>query len=131
MDCYHPMDFDYYGAKVAAPWFNPKLCAYCAGNNDVDGSIDENQTLEWISVLPICTTCRANGALLLFEQGEGMAVLMKGAYERRAQRARLENLDTTPREHVPMGVEGSVEASPHVGVHASIINSACISAQTS
>ena len=37
-----------------------------------------------------------------------------GAYERRAQRARLENLDTTPQEHVPMGEEASVEASPHV-----------------
>jgi hypothetical protein len=107
MECYHPMEFDYYGAKVAASWFNPKLCAYCAGTNGVDGSIDEKQTLEWRSVLPICTTCRANGALPLVRSRRRNG----GAYERRAQRARLENLDATPQEHAPIGVELHVPAA--------------------
>jgi len=48
------MEFDYYGAKVVASWFNPKVCAYCAGTSDVDDIIDEHHTLEWRSVLPIC-----------------------------------------------------------------------------
>ena len=108
------MEFDYYGAKIAASWFNPKLCAYCAGTNGVVGSIDENQTSEWRSVLPICTTCRANGALPLVRTRRRNG----GTYERQARRARLENLDTTHQEHVSMGVEGSVEASPHVDVPA-------------
>ncbi len=93
-------------------WFNPKLCAYCAGANGVDGSIDENQTLEWRSVLPICTTCRVDGALPLVRTRRKNG----HAYERRAQRARLENLDTIPQEHVPMGVYASVEALLHVVV---------------
>ena len=55
-ECHQPMKFDYYGAKFVASWFNPKLCAYFADASSVDGIIDEHHTLEWRSVLPICST---------------------------------------------------------------------------
>jgi hypothetical protein len=63
LECHQPMEFDYYQAKVVAAWFNDHLCAYCAGSPRTEGYIDERSTQEWRSVLPVCPSCRAGGAL--------------------------------------------------------------------
>jgi hypothetical protein len=60
---YQPMEFDYYQAKVVAAWFHANLWAYCAGLSGTKGFVDERLTREWKSVLPVCPTCRADGAL--------------------------------------------------------------------
>ena len=85
LECSEPMEYDYYAAKVAAFWFNANLCAYRAGAFGVERFLDVDLTLEWKSVRPVCSTCRADGALPLVRtrrrNGE--------AKERRAQRACL------------------------------------------
>jgi hypothetical protein len=57
------MGFDYYHAKVMAACFNANLCAYCAGSTGTERYGGERLTQEWRSVLPVCLTCRADGAL--------------------------------------------------------------------
>ncbi len=63
LKCHQPMEFGYYQAKVLAAWFNANLCAYCAGSSGTKGYVDERLTQEWRSVLPVCPSCRADGAL--------------------------------------------------------------------
>ena len=46
-------------------WFDGTSCAYCAGSSGAKGFVDENLTIEWKSVLPICQVCRADGAIPL------------------------------------------------------------------
>ena len=87
LECHQPMEFDYYGTKVVASWFNAKLCSYCAGTSGIDGTVDEAHTLEWKSVLPICPTCLAGGARPLVRARRRNGEV----HERRAQRAHLLN----------------------------------------
>jgi len=64
LECHQPMEFDYYQAKVVATWSNANLCAdYCAGSSGAKEYVDERLTQEWRSVLPVCPSCRADGAL--------------------------------------------------------------------
>ena len=70
--------------KIVASWFHANLCDYCAGSSGSDGDIDEDLTREWKSVLPICPTCRAYGALPLARTRRRNGA----ANERRVQHAR-------------------------------------------
>ena len=84
LECHHAMEFEYYHVKIVASWFHANLCAYCAGSSGSDGVIDEDLTREWKSVLPVCPTCRADGALPLARTRRRNGA----ANERRVQRAR-------------------------------------------
>jgi len=65
-ECHHPVEFEYYSnPKPATSWFDASSCAYCAGSSGAKGFVDDNLSIEWKSVLPICQDCRAYGALPL------------------------------------------------------------------
>ena len=85
LECHHSMEFEYYSVKIVASWFKPKLCAYCAGLSGSEGIVDEELSLQWKSVLPVCPACSAKGALPLARTRRRNGVVN----ERRAQRARL------------------------------------------
>ncbi len=66
LECHDAIEFEYYSnPKLAMSWFRADLCAYCAGSSGANGFVDEELTIEWKSVLPVCQHCRAEGALLL------------------------------------------------------------------
>jgi hypothetical protein len=85
-------------------WFNAKLCDYCACASRNEGLIDEDLTLLWKTVLPLCQECRAGGAAPLPRSRR----INGGNTERRAQRYRLET-PVTP--HFPNEDIASVEAT--------------------
>ena len=39
-ECYRPIEFDYYLAKVMAAWFKANSCAYYAGSSGTEGFVD-------------------------------------------------------------------------------------------
>ena len=61
LECYYPMEFEYYKLKLFAPWFKSNLCAYCAGASGSDGLIDEDLTPFWKNVLLVCQEYRVGG----------------------------------------------------------------------
>ena len=80
LECHQPMEFDYYGAKVVASWFNPKLCAYSAGvSSGVDGIIDERHTLSGEVCFPFAQRVSLIVHVLLSEQGAGKQMPTSGA----------------------------------------------------
>jgi hypothetical protein len=64
LECPHPVEFEYY-SKAEASWFDATCGAYCAGSSGAKEFVDDNLSIEWKSVLPICQDYRANGALPL------------------------------------------------------------------
>jgi len=64
--CSGPMEVEYYThKKQKAPWYHPELCVYCAAGVNSKGYVDDELSVEWKSVLPVCKSCRDEGALLL------------------------------------------------------------------
>lgn len=64
--CHDHVEFEYFGNPVqTAAWFDANLCAYCAGVSGLSGFVDEELREEWKSLLPVCQTCRDDGALPL------------------------------------------------------------------
>ena len=56
------MKFKYYNTTIKNVAFN---VAYCAGSSGANGIVDEILSVEWKSVLPLCTSCAASGAIPL------------------------------------------------------------------
>ncbi len=80
--CSDPMEIEYFThKKKKAPWYHPELCAaYCVGVNDI-GYVDEELNVEWTSLLPICKSCKDEGALPLVRSihpRRGMGMPMRG-----------------------------------------------------
>ncbi len=46
-----------------ATWFNANLCAYCDVSSGTEDYVDERLNQKWRSVLPVCPSDRAGGAL--------------------------------------------------------------------
>ena len=110
LECYHPMEFEYYNFNIVASWFNANLCAYCAGASGSDGLIDEDFTPLWKTVFPLCQECRAGEVASLAQTRR-----RNGANnERRAQRARLE---TPVIPHLPNEDVASAEATSGVATN--------------
>ncbi len=68
LECHHPVDeFEYYSnPKATTSWFDKELCAYYASSSGAKGVFEEDRTIEWKSVLPICCKdCCAYGAIPL------------------------------------------------------------------
>ena len=66
IECHDHVEFEYFGIPVqTAAWFDANLCAYCAGASGLSGFVDEELREEWKSLLPVCQTCRDDGALPL------------------------------------------------------------------
>ena len=65
LECHHPMEFEYYNTTIKNTAFNASLCAYCAGSSGANGIFDEMLSVEWKSVLLLCTSCAASGAIPL------------------------------------------------------------------
>jgi hypothetical protein len=95
LECLQPIEFEYYSnPKMVASWFNPNMCAYCAGSSGAGGVVDAELSIEWKSVLPVCPTCRTDGALPPVRSRRRNGA----SHESRAQRARLTS--QAPQAHV-------------------------------
>ena len=84
---HHPKKFEYDNTTIknGASLFNDSLCAYCAGSPGANGIVDDILCVEWKSVLHVCTSCHAAGAILMTRtrRRNGAA---NGARSKRARR---------------------------------------------
>ncbi len=77
LECHDAVELDHYNnPKLAVSWFRADLCAYYAGSSGDNGFVDEELSIEWKSVLPVCRQCRAEGALPLAHTREEIAQTM-------------------------------------------------------
>eukprot|EP00873_Tetraselmis_striata_P010694 jgi/Tetstr1/430958/TSEL_020713.t1 len=68
-DCSQPVEVDYY-ADEPSEWHDPNMCAYCGNANHDDGIVDEEPVPVFHIVLPVCPTCREQGAKELVRGGK-------------------------------------------------------------
>jgi len=79
------VEFAYYSnPKSTTSWFDKELCDYCAGSSGAKGFVEEQLTIEWKSVLPICKDCHADGAIPLarIKRRNGSANAKRGQRDR-------------------------------------------------
>ena len=110
LECHDHVEFEYFSQPYQnAAWYNAKLCAYCAGTSGLDGFVDEELAVEWRSLLPVCQTCRDDGALPLVRTRKRNG----SARARQAQTARLTEVVSTQRALLePAAAETSPAAPP-------------------
>ena len=115
--CSDPMEVEYYThTKQKAAWFDENLCAYCAGVNG-EGFIDKELLGEWKSLLPVCQSCRDEGAPPLVRSKKRNGAANSHAQQRRRLAANAANERAAAQQqqqNVGSGASGAAASSSEV-----------------
>ena len=115
--CSDPMEVEYYNhTKQKAAWFDENLCAYCAGVNG-EGFIDKELLGEWKSLLPVCQSCRDEGAPPLVRSKKRNGAANSHAQQRRRLAANAANERAAAQQqqqNVGSGASGAAASSSEV-----------------
>ena len=72
LECYQPIEFDYYQAKVVVAWFNANLCAYCTGSSGTEGFVDGHLIVRGKVCYPFAQRVEQMALFRLPKQREGI-----------------------------------------------------------